>query len=108
MDTNRGSLLMIDVVTLDERGLEDILSEATEGTRKAVAGLDSDIVILGAGGKMGPTLAMMLKKASGGRKTIYAVSRFSNQAIKNRMQQAGIQTVEADLLDDTVYSTTTL
>jgi nucleoside-diphosphate-sugar epimerase len=94
---------MIDVVTLDERGLEEILSEATEGTRKAVAGLDGDIVVLGAGGKMGPTLAMMLKKASGGKKTIYAVSRFSNQPIKSRMQQAGIETIEADLLDDSVY-----
>ena len=103
MDTNRGSLLMIDVVTLDERGLEDILSEPTEATRKALASLHGDIVVLGAGGKMGPTLAMMLRKASPHNKTIYAVSRFSNQAIKNRMQQAGIQTVEADLLDDTVY-----
>jgi len=95
---------MVDITTLDEAGLEDILSQATEGTRKAVAGLDGDIVILGAGGKMGPTLATMLKKASAGKKTIYAVSRFSNQAIKNRMQQAGIETIEADLLDDSVYA----
>jgi len=95
---------MVDITTLDEAGLEDILSQATEGTRKAVAGLDGDIVVLGAGGKMGPTLAMMLKKASAGTKTIYAVSRFSNQAIKNRMQQAGIATIEADLLDDSVYA----
>lgn len=95
---------MVDITTLDEPGLEDILSEATEGTRKAVASLDGDIVVLGAGGKMGPTLAMMLKKASGGKKTIYAVSRFSNQPVKNRVQQAGIETVEADLLDDSVYA----
>jgi nucleoside-diphosphate-sugar epimerase len=95
---------MVDITTLDEAGLEDILSQATEGTRKAVAGLDGDIVVLGAGGKMGPTLATMLKKASAGKKTIYAVSRFSNQAIKNRMQQAGIETIEADLLDDSVYA----
>ncbi len=95
---------MVDITTLDEAGLEDILSQATEGTRKAVAGLDGDIVVLGAGGKMGPTLAMMLTKASAGKKTIYAVSRFSNQAIKNRMQQAGIETIEADLLDDSVYA----
>jgi nucleoside-diphosphate-sugar epimerase len=94
---------MVDITTLDEPGLEEILSEATEGTRKAVAGLDGDIVVLGAGGKMGPTLAMMLKKASGGKKTIYAVSRFSNQPIKSRMQQAEIETIEADLLDDSVY-----
>lgn len=94
---------MIDVTTLDERGLEDMLSEPTEETRKAVASLDGDIVILGAGGKMGPTLAMMLKKASANRKTIYAVSRFSDPSVKERIQQAGVKTVKADLLDDSAY-----
>lgn len=94
---------MIDITALDEPGLEDILSEPTEATRKAIAGLDGDIAILGAGGKMGPTLAMMLKKASAGKKTIYAISRFSNGLIKNRIEQAGIVAVEAELLDDSVY-----
>jgi len=94
---------MVDITTLNESGLEDILSEPTEATRKAVAGIEGDIVVLGAGGKMGPTLAMMLKKASGDRKTIYAVSRFSNPSTKSRIQQAGVKTIEADLLDDSVY-----
>lgn len=53
---------MIDISAIDERGLEDILSEPTEATRRVVATLKGDIVVLGAGGKMGPTLAMMLKK----------------------------------------------
>lgn len=95
---------MIDVATLDERGLEDILSEPTEATRKTVSSLKGDIVVLGAGGKIGPTLAMMLKKASADKRDSYAVSRFSNQAIKNRIQQAGIETIEADLMDDSVYA----
>ncbi len=94
---------MIDVTALDEHRLEDMLSEPTEATRKAVARLKGDIVVLGAGGKMGPTLAMMLKKASGDKKTIYAVSRFSNPSVKSRIQQAGVKTLEANLLDDSVY-----
>ena len=104
MDTNRGSLLMIDVVTLDERGLEDILSEPTEATRKALASLHGDIVVLGAGGKMGPTLAMMLRKASPHNKTIYAVSRFSDKAVRTRIEQGGIKTIELDLLGESSYS----
>ena len=93
---------MIDISTLDEPGLENWLSEPTEATKKELAGLEGDIVVLGAGGKMGPTLAMMLKKASGG-KNIYAVSRFSDTSVKTRMDDAGIRTIEADLLDESQY-----
>lgn len=93
---------MIDATVMDENHLEDLLSEPTEDTRKAVAALTGDIAVLGAGGKMGPTLAMMLAKASSGRK-IYAVSRFSNQAVRSRIEQGGVTTVEADLLDESIY-----
>jgi nucleoside-diphosphate-sugar epimerase len=95
---------MVDITKLDEPGLEDILSEATEGTRKAVGGLHGDIVVLGAGGKMGPTLAMMLKKASADKRNIYAVSRFGDRAARTRIEQAGIKTIRLDLLDESSYS----
>jgi nucleoside-diphosphate-sugar epimerase len=101
---------MINISELDENGLEDILSEPAEETKKIVAGLSGDIVVLGAGGKMGPTLAMMLKKASPGKR-IYAVSRFSDKAVRIRIEQhrkasltgAQIETIEADLLDESHY-----
>ena len=93
---------MTDYSAIDESGLEDILSEPTEATRKVIATLNGDIVVLGAGGKMGPTLAMMLKKASDG-KNIYAVSRFSDKASKARIEEAGVKTIEADLLDESQY-----
>ena len=93
---------MIDISETDENGLEDILSEPTEATKKIVAGLNGDIVVLGAGGKMGPTLAMMLKKASPGKR-IYAVSRFSDKAVRSRIEQAQIEIIEADLLDESQY-----
>jgi len=83
--------------------LEDILSEPTEATRKALAQTSGDIVVLGAGGKMGPTLAMMLKKASSD-KNVYALSRFSDKAVRGRIEQAGIETIELDLLDESHYS----
>ncbi len=93
---------MIDISELDENGLEDILSEPTEATKKIVAGIANDIVVLGAGGKMGPTLAMMLKKASPGKK-IYAVSRFSDKAVRSRIEQAQVETIKADLLNESHY-----
>jgi len=93
---------MIDISELDENGLEDILSEPTEATKKIVAGIAGDIVVLGAGGKMGPTLAMMLKKASPGKR-IYAVSRFSDKAVRSRIERAQVETIEADLLDESNY-----
>ena len=101
---------MIDISELDERALEDILSEPTDATKELIAGLNGDIVVLGAGGKMGPTLAMMLRKASSG-KNIYAVSRFSvrspkdsDKAVRTRIERAGIKTIQADLLDESLYS----
>ncbi len=93
---------MIDISEIDETGLENILSEPTEATKKIVVGLSGDIVVLGAGGKMGPTLAMMLKKASPDKR-IYAVSRFSDKAVRNRIEQAQVETIEADLLDESHY-----
>jgi len=94
---------MIDVSELDEGALEDILSEPADATKEIVAGLNGDIVVLGAGGKMGPTLAMMLMKASSG-KNIYAVSRFSDKAVRTKIERAGIKTIQLDLLDESLYS----
>ncbi len=94
---------MNDITALGESGLEDVLSEPTDATRKVLADLSGDIVVLGAGGKMGPTLAMMLRKASTNR-NIYAVSRYSDKAARARIERTGIKTVEIDLLDESQYS----
>jgi nucleoside-diphosphate-sugar epimerase len=51
---------------------------------------------------MGPTLAMMLRKAAPER-AIYAVSRFSDQEAKGRIEEAGVETITLDLLDESLY-----
>ncbi len=94
---------MNDITALGERGLEGILSEPTDATRKVLGNLGGDIVVLGAGGKMGPTLAMMLRKAAPDR-NIYAVSRFSDKSARAGIERVGIKTVEIDLLDGSQYS----
>ena len=93
---------MANLASTDEHGLEDLLSEPHDATRKALCGISGDVAILGAGGKMGPTLAMMLRKAAPDKK-IYAVSRFNDQRARSRIEGAGVEIVEADLLDEAVY-----
>ncbi|MEE9365917.1 MAG: NmrA family NAD(P)-binding protein, partial [Dehalococcoidales bacterium] len=93
---------MTDISALDEHALEEMLSKPSKQTGEVVAELKGDIVVLGAGGKMGPTLAMMLRKASE-NKTVHAVSRFTNEAVKTRLEEAGVKTVQADLLDESCH-----
>jgi nucleoside-diphosphate-sugar epimerase len=87
---------------MDEHKLEDWLSEPLAATSAALKKVQGDVAVLGAGGKMGPTLAMMLKKAAPERK-VYAVSRFSDKPAADRLRARGIEIVEADLLDEAAY-----
>jgi nucleoside-diphosphate-sugar epimerase len=93
---------MADILSMDEHGLEDWLSEPLAATREVLKKMPGDLAVLGAGGKMGPTLAMMLKKAGPERK-VFAVSRFSDRRVADRLRAGGIEIVEADLLDESVY-----
>ncbi len=79
--------------------IDAILSEPSEADRKAVSELDGDLMILGAGGKMGPTLCLLAKKAAP-RKRVIAVSRFSGSESGPMLQDAGVEVISADLLDD--------
>lgn len=63
--------------------------------------LDGDVMILGAAGKMGPSLARRILEASdeaGVDRTVYAVSRYSNPDDKRLLESYGAETIEADLL----------
>lgn len=65
--------------------------------------IEGDIVILGAGGKMGPDLCRLARHASnlaGTPRNIIAVSRFSDKQTQEELQQAGIETINANLLND--------
>jgi len=68
-----------------------------------VARLEGDIIILGVGGKMGPDLARLAKQAvdkAGIKKRIIGVARFSEPSLKEQLNQQGIETITADLLND--------
>ena len=68
-----------------------------------IATLDGDILILGVGGKMGPALAKLARQSidkAGIKKIVIGVSRFSEPGLQDQLDQEGIKTYNADLLQD--------
>jgi len=84
---------------MTEAELDDLLSAPRHDTRAAIAACPGDIVVLGAGGKMGPTLARMAARAATDGRRVIAVSRWSSNAAERSLQDAGVTTARADLLD---------
>lgn len=86
-----------------ESQLEDALSEPTPEVCDALARLDGDIMLLGVGGKMGPTMARMARRAidqAGVNKRVIGVARFSSTGLEEDLNRAGVETIACDLLDD--------
>ena len=69
----------------------------------AVSGIDDDLMILGVGGKMGPTLGELLVRA--GARSVIGVSRFSQPGNRDALEAAGVETIKCDLLDDGALET---
>ncbi len=83
--------------------LDDLLSTPDEQVVQTMAELDRDIVVLGVGGKMGPTLARMAKRASdeaGINRRVIGVSRFSSGKLREQLEVWQIETIACDLLDE--------
>jgi dTDP-4-dehydrorhamnose reductase len=84
-----------------EAQLEDALSAPTAADIEAMRALAGDILVLGAGGKMGPSLACLARRASdaaGRRRRVIAVSRFSSRAVRKELERRGVETLQCDLL----------
>jgi nucleoside-diphosphate-sugar epimerase len=85
-----------------EAQLDDLLSTPTPGVVETLGRLDGDILILGVGGKMGPTLARMAARAleqAGSKRRVIGVARFSNRELPAWLEKHGIQPITCDLLD---------
>lgn len=86
-----------------EDTLNQLLTTPSEGLIADVASIQGNIMVLGAGGKMGPDiciLAARAAKAAGVKKTIYAVSRFSDKDVVGRLEAEGVTVIAADLMED--------
>lgn len=83
--------------------LESELYTPSDALLADIQRLKGDIIILGVGGKMGPSLAKLAKKAAdqaGVKKNIIGVSRFSDRQVQEELEEYGIKTYAADLLNE--------
>jgi nucleoside-diphosphate-sugar epimerase len=84
-----------DVVALDE-----LLSLPSQALIDDLRSVDGDIMILGVGGKMGPTLARLARNALPDRRII-GVARFSEPGVQDFLNAHGIEIIQCDLLNET-------
>jgi len=90
-----------DVINTEEQ-LEDLLSQPSAEAIEMFSRIDGDIIILGITGKIGPSLALMAKRACDGAgvsKKIYGVSMFRSDEQRKKLEGYGIETIQGNLLD---------
>jgi nucleoside-diphosphate-sugar epimerase len=78
------------------------LSEPREETLAALRDCPGDVIVLGAGGKMGPSLTAMLARAVeqlGDTRRVMAVSRWSDRVAARSLAAMGVTTIDCDLLN---------
>jgi nucleoside-diphosphate-sugar epimerase len=78
--------------------LNDFLTRPTRALADDLAAIDGDIMVLGVGGKMGPTLARLARNAAPGKRVI-GVARFSEAGLREELNSCGVETIACDLLD---------
>ncbi len=86
----------------NEAELEEALSRPSSGVIRALESCPGDVAVLGAGGKMGPSVARMVRRAAdqaGEPRRVLAVSRFTSGPVADQLVEAGIDVVRADLTD---------
>ncbi len=79
--------------------LEELLSEPTPAVAETLQRVSGDIVVLGAGGKIGPSLTRMLRRATDATRRIFAVSRFPSPAVAESLSRDRIEVLRCDLSD---------
>ncbi|MPZ12062.1 MAG: NAD-dependent epimerase/dehydratase family protein [Kiloniellaceae bacterium] len=82
----------------EESELEEFMSRPDPLLMTDMAALEGDIAILGVGGKMGPTLARLAKRAAP-QKRVFGIARFSEPGIAEKLEASEVEPVPADLLD---------
>ncbi len=78
--------------------LDEFLTRPSRALAADLAALDGDIIVLGVGGKMGPTLARLARNAAPDKRVI-GVARFSETGLRDALEAHGVETIACDLLD---------
>lgn len=82
--------------------LDDVLTNPNRALCEMITTLASPLVILGAGGKMGPSLAVLAKRAAqavGHSLEVIAVSRFRNADARQWLEDRDVKVISADVFD---------
>ena len=82
----------------DVDALEDFMTTPSPALVADLARLEGDLIVLGVGGKMGPTLARLARRAMPGRRVI-GVARFTEPGLRQRLEAQGVECIACDLLD---------
>jgi nucleoside-diphosphate-sugar epimerase len=91
-----------------EAELEDRLSTPSPEDIAVFREMEGDLIIIGVAGKMGPSLARRAVRAAGAsgvKRRVIGVSRFSTPAAERSLQDVGVETLRVDLLDATSFKT---
>ncbi len=87
----------------DEATLEEVMTRPDAALAEDLAAVPGDLLVLGAAGKMGPTLCRLAKRADPHRRVL-AVARWSEPGLRARMESWGIECLAADLMDRAALS----
>ncbi len=82
----------------DENHLEEFMTTPSPALTAALREVKGDLIVLGIGGKMGPTLARLARRAAPDRR-ILGVARFSEPGLRQKLECWGIECIAADLLE---------
>lgn len=83
-----------------ELALDALLSAPDDDTVRALTSIPGDVIILGAGGKMGPTVARMARRAiADPSRRVIAVSRFTDDRAADALNAHDVETIRTDLAD---------
>lgn len=86
----------------NEDQLDELISRPTTEAIEMFSRIDGDIIILGISGKIGPSLALMAKRAcdeAGVKKRIVGVSLFDSSEQIKKIENGGIETIHGNLLE---------
>ena len=82
----------------DVEQLEDVMTTPAPALAADLDRLSGDILVLGVGGKMGPTLARLAKRAAPGKRVI-GVARFTEAGLRAKLEAWGVECIACDLLE---------
>ena len=85
-----------------EEVLDEVMTRPSRALESFVRTLPSPLLVVGAGGKMGPSLCVQARRAadaSGHDLEVIAVSRFSSEDARQWLEERGVRTLAADVMD---------